>query len=76
MSEPPLLLCPFCGAAGASLQAQFENQVRRGKWGFIECIDCGAKGPDVRTEYDDIPKWFNRAADEWNRRNGKPRGAP
>ena len=63
------LPCPFCGGAG---EPQFENRIPRGKWAFIECVGCGAKGPDVRTGYADIEEWRDDAVKEWNRRVSAP----
>jgi Lar family restriction alleviation protein len=64
MSEP--LPCPFCGAFGDDLHTATVDG--GGKWGLIECGSCGARGPDVRTGYEDAPMWRDDAIAEWNRR--------
>jgi len=66
MAEP--LPCPFCGGKDDDLRAHSTDG--SGKWGFIECMPCGARGPDIRTGYTDEPEWRDRAISEWNRRDG------
>ena len=57
--------CPFCGLRETRAIAD-PNQ--GGKWGFIECPGCGARGPDVRTGYGPIAHWHSAAIEEWNKR--------
>ena len=65
MSEA--LSCPFCGKNNP----KFESEYGGAKWGRIECGNCGAQGPDVRTEYKSSSHWGPAAIAEWNRREVK-----
>jgi Lar family restriction alleviation protein len=62
--------CPFCGDVKTLRTIADPNQ--GGKWGYIECGICGARGPEMRTGYLDPKHWRHRAIDEWNRREVKP----
>ena len=57
--------CPFCGthAPIAELDSSQGN-----KWGSIVCGCCGAKGPDVRTDYTPDGPWVEDAIETWNER--------
>lgn len=58
-----LLPCPFCGKSDAFFE--------RGEvsWGFIQCNDCGARGPSGE-QTDDDEEWPGKAnaSAAWNRR--------
>jgi Restriction alleviation protein Lar len=75
MADPTtikLLLCPFCGASDG---LSFECAGAGAKWGRVEC-GCGAAGPEVPTDYEDVEHWAQAAADEWNKRANAPRFIP
>lgn len=60
--------CPFCGS---SLRPQTLMDQEQGmKWGYAYCGECGARGPEVRTQYDagTLAPWRAEAIAEWNRR--------
>jgi transcription elongation factor Elf1 len=63
--------CPFCGETPAT-PACLVLTDPSGKWGAIECTYCGARSPDVRTQYQPVEAWGNDAANEWNRREVAP----
>ena len=56
--------CPFCG--DKALDFEIHDGI---KWGSVVC-GCGARGPDVRTEYDlsEDAAWHEKAIDLWNNR--------
>lgn len=54
-------LCPFCGEDACMPRED-------GKWGYILCCACYARGPEVRTGYEPISAWKHRAYKEWNKR--------
>jgi len=54
--------CPFCGSSNVGMMAA------QPKWGCVECVSCGARGPEVRTEYETSDHWRDAAVAEWNRR--------
>jgi hypothetical protein len=58
------LACPFCGEVPtiANVRAD-ENQGT--KWGGVVC-SCGIVGPEVRTGYEPVAKWADKAIREWN----------
>ena len=59
-----LVDCPWCKEV-----PHYYYMSQGYKWGGIEC-DCGARGPEVRTSYDeseDAP-WHKEAIEEWNKR--------
>ena len=55
--------CPFCSETST---AQITTQGE--KWGALICTDCGAYGPEVRTNYDKPGTWRADAVEAWNRR--------
>ena len=55
--------CPFCGETSTT---QIATQGE--KWGALVCTDCGAYGPEVRTNYDKPETWRADAVAAWNRR--------
>ena len=70
--------CPFC-----SNKKHFNfTTYQTTKWGQVECAECGAQGPEVRTGYHDTTlcrpinevknmlPWHDEAIDAWNRRAG------
>jgi Lar family restriction alleviation protein len=61
--------CPFCGNNHGVQFAMSQGY----KWGAVECPDCGARGPEVRTYYDKSgdATWREEAVREWNRRAGE-----
>ena len=58
--------CPFCGEVGTD----FGNN-QGTKWGYTECQSCGAKGPEVRTNYDisEDALWHKSALKLWDTRS-------
>src|SRR5687767_8078076 len=60
--EPKLEPCPFCGVVPPS-DSYYMNQ--GDKWGGIQCC---IQGPEVRTYYEEWPKWKQAAIDAWNTR--------
>lgn len=61
-----MLPCPFCGGTYGAIFVMTQGN----KWGQVECGECGASGPDVRTDYDDSDnaEWHENAIQEWNKR--------
>jgi hypothetical protein len=58
--------CPFCGSENQSPH----YDIRQGfKWGSIQC-ECGASGPEVKTEYKKT-WWHKFAWVEWDTREGE-----
>ena len=66
-SEPTVIPCPFCGG---KVIRYFVSEY---KWGAAICNNCGATGPDVRTNYDtsDDAPWHKEALNAWNTRETK-----
>lgn len=58
--------CPFCGS---TVGLNFVDS-QGCKWGNAVCPDCGAMGPEVRTNYDvgENAPWHEEATKEWNTR--------
>lgn len=69
MADP--LPCPFCG--GTAVETMLDA-AQGNKWGAALCCECGALGPDVRTDYDKDLKapWRAEAIAAWNRRVTPP----
>ena len=63
-------LCPFCGSDNTSTHQDMEVA---GKWGYAMCGTCGARGPEVRTGYDEslTAPWRDEAVGLWNQRISK-----
>lgn len=57
--------CPFCGG-----QPELKWSKNGNAWGWIECLDCGAKGP---AEY--VPHGGDPDA-AWNKRAGSHASLP
>lgn len=57
--------CPFCGEI-PSADSHYMNQ--GDKWGGVQCNNCTAAGPEVRTSYQLWPGWKDAAIKEWNTR--------
>jgi hypothetical protein len=58
------LACPFCGFVPTIVNVRAdENQGT--KWGGVVC-SCGVVGPEVRTGYEPVAKWADKAIREWN----------
>lgn len=68
MTEPDLKPCPFC-TEGKTVSTYFDPE-QGDKWGYASCDACGARGPEVRTNYDrdDNAPWRAEAIAAWNRR--------
>lgn len=68
MTAPELKPCPFCGE-GKTASTYFDHE-QGDKWGYASCDACGARGPEVRTEYDrnDNAPWRGKAIAAWNTR--------
>jgi hypothetical protein len=58
-------LCPFCGCDRIITQLDASQGDKRG---YAKCVDCDAKGPEVRTDYSDAidAKWRQWAMTEWD----------
>lgn len=57
--------CPFCKAPEDCMSPnEEENGAER--YGFIECLECGARGPTVRVMSKGL-KWVKDAWAEWNK---------
>lgn len=67
-----LLPCPFC-PEGKTVSTYFDHE-QGDKWGYASCDACGARGPEVRTNYDrdDNALWRAEAIAAWNRRVALP----
>lgn len=65
---PELMPCPFC-TEGKSVSTYFDHE-QGDKWGYASCDACGARGPEVRTNYDrdDNAPWRAEAIAAWNTR--------
>jgi Lar family restriction alleviation protein len=59
--------CPFCGSSAEYIKPVTDTPA--GKWGYMECGNCGARGPDVRTGYRPPDHWEDEAIVQWNQRN-------
>ena len=64
--------CPFC-TEGKTVSTYFDHE-QGDKWGYASCDACGARGPEVRTNYDrdDNAPWRVEAIAAWNRRAALP----
>jgi len=65
MADTQLLPCPWCGETpDVSNEASF--RLTDGvKYGALQCC---VVGPEVRTDYKDVPHWRERAIAAWNDR--------
>jgi len=65
MADTELLPCPWCGETpDVSTDASF--RLTDGvKYGALQCC---VVGPEVRTDYKDLPHWRERAISAWNDR--------
>jgi len=59
--------CPFCGDLSPG---PLFDLAQGFKWGAIECPSCAARGPEVRTNYQEPTEWIEDAIIEWNKRVG------
>lgn len=69
--DPELLPCPWCGEVpDISTDAAFRltDGVKYGALG------CCVTGPEVRTDYKDVPHWREAAIAAWNDRRSIPQG--
>lgn len=59
--------CPFCGYVSIFFCL---DQSQGLKWGSVVCGNCGAEGPEVRTNYKNSASepWHEQALKEWNTR--------
>ena len=66
MTAPELKPCPFC-TEGKNVSTYFDRE-QGDKWGYASCDACGARGPEVRTNYDrdDNAPWRAKAIAAWN----------
>ena len=64
--------CPFC-TEGKTVSTYFDHE-QGDKWGYASCDACGARGPEVRTNYDraDNAPWRAEAIAAWTRRAAIP----
>lgn len=53
--EKPTRPCPFCGATANLKWDQVHPAVVY--WGYIECLQCGARGPDQSSQLAAIRAW-------------------
>ena len=60
----PALPCPFCGSTMPPTTTLTDGY----KWGALQCPECSASGPEVRTGYGEPKTWYDDALAEWNRR--------
>lgn len=63
--------CPFCGYTEINQGCCVMDQAQGTKWGHVVCPGCNARGPEVRTEYQEYGPWIHFALDEWNKRTGE-----
>ncbi len=66
--KPEIKPCPFCGETPEYDDATWFDTDCITKWGFLECA-CGARGPDIRTGYENLPHWKDDAIKAWNKRS-------
>lgn len=66
MNEQPKP-CPFCGETTVHTEPDGEQGC---KFGAAVCGACLARGPEVRTDYDESPTaaWRAAAIEAWNER--------
>ena len=55
--------CPFCHHPNATVQSDADG-ARPGRWEWVECNSCGARGPSVRVDQHRPGQY---ARDEWNK---------
>lgn len=62
--------CPFCGLGDRDgvLQPGSHEGASGQKWGFIQCDNCGARGPEVPYVRHDPEAWQGTAIGAWNKR--------
>ena len=59
--------CPFCSTVPEQPLC-FKSEETGGKWGYVECTNCGARAGDIRAGYAPVEEWAADAAKEWNTR--------
>ena len=65
--RPTVRPCPFCGET-PNTESEISFPTNGGfKWGTLQC-GCGARGPDVRTDYRPWTEWREKAIGKWNHR--------
>ncbi len=57
------LKCLFCGESGDEIHHEHSGALR-----WIECGECGARGPEASTEIEATELWNTRAVDAENER--------
>lgn len=68
ITEPPVSAktCPFCGDSRSSVEPTSCD------WVAVNCLNCGAVGPEIRAEFDYCGRTTQKSKDgatlEWNRR--------
>ncbi len=55
--------CLFCGESGDEIHHEHSGALR-----WIECGECGARGPEASTEIEATELWNTRAVDAGNER--------
>jgi Lar family restriction alleviation protein len=64
MNKPTELLpCPFCGSVGEHMFAPCSTPIS-----YIQCVDCGANGPDFAEEHEGDTEYAAKAIAAWNTR--------
>lgn len=48
--------CPFCGSKKSAVHLSVDA-----RWHWVECGNCGARGPEVRVMMDVVGEWNRRA---------------
>jgi len=64
-AAPAVRPCPYCGETPDVNDLRSFRETDGPKWGALQC--CGM-GPEVRTNYEPVEKWRDRAIEAWNRR--------
>ena len=65
MENETLKPCPFCGETPDVDNPNIFEMDQGDKWAHVVC--CCA-GPEVRTDYQELEHWKQRAIDAWNER--------
>jgi hypothetical protein len=60
--------CPFCRSKSTVPRVE---QSQGMKYGYIVCLDCFARGPEIRTNYDfdEDAEWYELAENKWDERS-------
>lgn len=62
--------CPFCGLGDRdrALTTNTRESPSGQKWGYVQCDNCGACGPEVPYVRYDPETWQGAAIGQWNKR--------